>query len=285
MVTGQSGLIGFIMGSVGNPFYPELLEELVRRAEQRSRRIMVLHAGAEPFGKSTIETLVHYQMDGCIIASAELNSRAAEICQRFRVPVVMLNRVPRTHSCAVSCDNRNGAQVLMELLLAAGHKRIVIVGGSPNTSISIDRQRGAEEALSRHGVTPAAQVDGQSTYEGAVAAVETILSQRTRPDAIYAVNDIMAMAVLDTLEARGISVPHDISVIGFDDIQSAAWPCYSLTTIAQPIDAMVTRALELLEARIANSEIPAETIYLSGKLQIRSSCRLPNDLRPFQSFT
>jgi len=284
MVTGQSGLIGFVTGGTDNPFYSEMLEVLVSRAGRRRRRVMVLHAGTEPLEESTVETLVQYQMDGCIITSAELSSRAADICHRFRVPVVMMNRVPLIHSSAVSCNNYGGSELLIELLLAAGHKKIAIVGGTQNTSTSLDRQRGAADALARRGLEPVVQVDGQSNYMGGLKATALIIAESHRPDAIYAVNDIMAMGVVDALGAHGIRVPDDVSVIGFDDIRSASWPRYSLTTVAQPIDAMVDRSLDLLEARIAENETPAEAIHIAGKLRLRRSCRLPDDLVSFQQF-
>jgi len=281
MVTGRSGLIGFIMGPSQNPFYPQLLDELVQSASNRSLRTMVLHAGQKPLDESAFETLIQYQMDGCIVTSAELSSRSADICRRFQVPVVMLNRVPRLHSCAVSCNNREGAKLLAELLVAGDHKRVAIVRGTKGTSTATDREAGAIEALRSHGLEPAALFEGCATYEGGVAAARAVLSAATRPDAILAANDIMAMGVIDTLRDKGLSVPDDISVVGFDDIPAAAWPHYSLTTVAQPIASMVTRALDLLEARMASADAPPETAYISGTLRVRSSCRLPKNLEPF----
>lgn len=283
LVTRRSGLIGFVMGDVHNPFYPEMLERLVRLAEKRALRLMVLHIGREPLHESTIEALLQYQMDGCILSSAEFTSRAAEICQRYRLPLVTMNRVPRVHSCAVSCNNEAGGRLLVELLIAAGLRRVALVAGTPNASTSVDREAGAVTALARHGLAPFARLPGHSTYEGGLAAAEELASRPEMPDAVYAINDIMAFGVMDGLRKRGIRVPEDVSVVGFDDIRAASWPTYDLTTVMQPVDAMIERALDFLEDRMQHPEAPGEEAYIMGELKVRGSSLLPPDVDAFLS--
>jgi LacI family transcriptional regulator len=278
LVTRRSGLIGFVMGDVYNPFYPEMLESLVQRATARNLRLMVLHVGREPLAMSTIESLLQYQMDGCIITSAELTSKAAEVCRAHRLPMVAMNRIPRLNSCAVSCNNEAGGRVLGELLVAAGHRKIAIVAGTPNTSTSGNREAGVITTLSKAGMKPHARLEGGSTYEGGLAAGRALANARRRPDAVFAVNDIMALGVMDALRANGLRVPEDISVVGFDDIHAASWSNYDLTTVSQPIDAMVERALDLLDARMKEPDAPGENAFIVGALRIRTSARLPVDL-------
>ena len=102
---GRSGLVGLVLGANDNPFYAELMHEAVNQAAERGLRLLLLHAGAGPVEDRTAEALLHYQVDGCIITSAELSSRAAVICADHKVPVIMVNRVPRLHASAVACDN------------------------------------------------------------------------------------------------------------------------------------------------------------------------------------
>ncbi len=278
LVTRRSGLIGFVMGDVYNPFYPEMLDSLVQRATARGLRLMVLHVGRKPLAMSTIESLLQYQMDGCIITSAELTSKAAEVCRTHRLPMVAMNRVPRLNNCAVSCDNAAGGRALGELLVAAGHRKIAIVAGAPNTSTSGDREAGIVAALSRSKVKPLVRLEGGSTYEGGLAAGHALVQGSKRPDAVFAINDIMALGVVDALREHGLRIPEDISVVGFDDIHAASWSNYDLTTVAQPIDAMVERALDLLDARMKEPDAPAENAFIVGALRIRTSARLPVDL-------
>ncbi len=276
LVTRRSGVVGLVIGEIGNPFYPELLERLHQRLAARSLRPMLLHVGTGPLDEGAVQTLLQYQMDGCVIASATLSSRIEDICLQYRVPMVMINRVARVHSCAVSCNNFAGARLLGGLLIEAGHKRVALVTGQANTSISEDRAEGLQAALSDHGLSLITSSEGHSTYAGGYDAAQQITERGLKPDAIFAVNDIMAMGVIDALRRTGRRVPEDVSVTGFDDIQAASWPNYDLTTVAQPVDAMIERALDLLSARIEDSSRPGEDITIHGELRRRTSARLPD---------
>lgn len=276
LVTRRSGIVGFVMGDVHNPFYPEMLERLTARLTARGLRLMLLHVGSGPLEEDAIQALLQYQMDGCLISSAQLSSRAAEVCARYRVPMVMINRVARLHGCAVSCNNLAGARRLASLLVEAGHRRIGVVAGRAGTSTSEDRERGLVEALTERGLAVFARGEGHSTYDGGFAVARGFLAGGERPDAIFAVNDVMALGAIDALRREGLRVPRDVSVVGFDDIRAASWPAYDLTTIAQPVVAMIDRALDLLIARIAAPALPDEEDYIAGELKLRGSARLPS---------
>jgi DNA-binding LacI/PurR family transcriptional regulator len=272
---GRSGLIGLVLGEVHNPFYPELLQEAVAQAAERGLRLLLLHVGAGPIEDRTAEALLQYRVDGALITSAELSSRAAEICTANGVPVVMVNRVPRLHASAVSCDNAEGGRQLAGFLLRAGHRRFAIVRGKSGTSTSAERERGFMEVVSREGMDIVARFEGGSAYEGGFAAGERLAASavRDRPDAVFAINDVMAMGVIDASRLADLRVPADISVVGFDDIAAAARPPYRLTTVAQPLQAMVRRGFDLLMGRMADSSVGDESILLRGRLVIRDSAR------------
>ena len=272
---GRSGLVGLVLGANENPFYGELMHEAVSQAAERGLRLLLLHAGAGPVEDRTAEALLHYQVDGCIITSAELSSRAAVICADHKVPVIMVNRVPRLHASAVACDNFGGAQMLASLLLAAGHRRFAIVKGNATTSTSLERERGFAECVEAAGGDAGLRVNGLSTYTGGFAAGRMFAEMPVdrRPDAIFAVADIMAMGVLDALRIAGVRVPEEVSVVGFDGIGPGAWPPYALTTVQQPLAAMVGRGLDLLTSRLSNNALPDEVVSLRGDLLVRRSAR------------
>ncbi|MBB5696173.1 LacI family DNA-binding transcriptional regulator [Muricoccus pecuniae] len=274
---GRSGLVGLIVGPLQNPFYAELLAEAVAQAAALDLRLLLVHAGAGPIEDRTSQALLQYQVDGCLIASAELSSRAAAVCAARGVPIVMVNRVARLHASAVACDNLGGGADLAAFLLAGRHKRFGLVLGTQGTSTSDDRERGFITALAGAGMQPVFSTAGNSTYEGGHAAAGRIaaMSRARRPDAVFAINDIMAMGLLDGLREAGLQVPQDISVVGFDDIPAAARACYGLTTVAQPMTMMLQRGLSLLTGRIASGNLPDETVILRGQLVVRGSARRP----------
>ena len=101
------------------------------------------------------------------------------------------------------------------------------------------------------------------------------MPRRERPDCVFAVSDIIAMGAMDALRAKGLRVPDDISVVGFDCIPDGARPHYAITTFRQPVQAMVRRGLELLAARIGAPDLPDESVLLRGEIVIRESARRP----------
>ncbi|MBR0658993.1 LacI family DNA-binding transcriptional regulator [Neoroseomonas oryzicola] len=273
--SGRSGLIGLVLGAASNPFYAMLLEELVRQAAARQQRFMIIHAGAGPIEDSTAEALLHYRVDGCLITSADLSSRAADICARNGVPVVMINRIPRQHASAVSCDNAEGGGTLARFLRAGGHRRAGILHSGAGSSNGIERERGFTEAFTRGAARIVFRFDARSVYEGGYAAGEAIAEMPAgkRPDCLFAVSDIIGMGAMDALRAKGLRVPQDISVVGFDCIPDGARPHYAITTFRQPVAAMVRRGLDLLAARIGEPSLPDEAVLLRGEIVIRASAR------------
>ena len=278
LVSRTSGVVGLVLGNLNNPFYAELAEIIHARIALMGKRLMLLHIGGEQLDMESMQTVFQYQMDGCIVTSASMSSKVAEICERYRLPMVMINRVAQLHSCAVSCHNYDGGYWIADALLAAGHRKLAAVGGRPNTSTSQNREAGFLECMSQRGVEPWARYCGHSTYDGGYKAGCEILSAKEHPDAIFAINDIMALGVLDAAREFGVKVPDDISVVGFDDIRAASWAGYNLTTIAQPVEAMVERALDLLFARMSDPTLAGEEHYIRGEFRIRGTARLGSEL-------
>jgi DNA-binding LacI/PurR family transcriptional regulator len=275
MSSGRSGLIGIIGGPAANPFYTELLHETVRQVAERGMRALMIHAGTGPIESRTADALLQYQVDGCLFSSVELPSNVASVCAANGVPVVMVNRVARLHSSAVTCDNVSGSAQIAELLVRGGHRQIALVRTSSSSSTGIERDTGFTRYLEQAGLRPMLRMDGHSTYEGGFAAGQHIaaLPGPKRPDAVYAISDIMAFGVLDAFRLAGLQTQTDIAVAGFDGLPQAARPIHDLTTVEQPITAMVGRALDLLQARMIDKALPDETVSLRGRLVVRGSTR------------
>ncbi|WP_338664749.1 LacI family DNA-binding transcriptional regulator [Pararoseomonas sp. SCSIO 73927] len=275
LLGGRSGLIGLVLGPMHNPFYPDLLEELVAQAAERGQRLVILHAGEGSMEDRTAQALLQYQLDGCIVTSAVLPSRIAAICRENAVPLVMVNRVAREHGTAVYCDNVEGGARLADWLIDAGHQRHAVVGGHVDTSTSLDRERGFVARLAERGHALAVRFDGGSTRQGGWAAGTQVatMSPGKRPDAIFAVSDGMAMGVIDALRANSVPVGEagGVSVVGFDGVAAALKPPYELTTIVQPLQSVVGRGLDLLLARVEDPAAPDEVVMLRGTLHLGRS--------------
>ena len=192
---------------------------------------------------------------------------------------------PNKDSLNVRIDDHAAAVEMTRYLLDLGHREIGFIKGHPNHVASHDRYRGFCDALAEAGIDPAkmAVEQGYFSYRSGLIAGDRILAQPKRPTAIFASNDDMAAATVSVAHRRGLNVPDDLSIVGFDDtaLATSVWP--ELTTVKQPISAMAEAALELLIAdlrrRRAGAPHKAAERVLSHALIIRESSGPPPGAR------
>jgi LacI family transcriptional regulator len=186
----------------------------------------------------------------------------------------------------VRIDDFAAAAEVTNHLLSLRHRRIGFIKGHPQQIASAERERGFRAAVEAAGLPPENVMveQGYFTFRSGLEAAERLLDRDPRPTAIFASNDDMAAAVVGVAHRRGLDVPGDLSVVGFDDTAPATtvWP--ELTTIRQPVSAMAAAALELLLAdlrsrRRGQSPVPAERV-LEHELIIRQSTAPPRELQP-----
>lgn len=189
--------------------------------------------------------------------------------------------VPPPGSLNVRIDDCGAAAAMTRHLLDLGHRRIGFIRGHPNQTSSSERHRGFVAAIAAAGLSPDAMPveQGYFTFRSGMAAAERLLGRDDPPTAIFASNDDMAAAAVGVAHRRGLHVPHDLSIVGFDDTSLATtiWP--EITTVRQPIAAMAETALEMLLARIraersGEEEPPTETV-LDHELILRASSGPP----------
>jgi LacI family transcriptional regulator len=162
----------------------------------------------------------------------------------------------------VRIDNRAASRAVTELLIAKGRRRIAVIAGPQDHSDGVERLEGSREALAAHGLPLADDhvIEGRFTFESGLEATERLLDLAEPPDAIVAANDDMAAAALWTAHRRGLTLPRDLAVTGFDDtlLATRVWP--PLTTVRQPIDRMTARALDLLLDALRRGPAPVAPV-------------------------
>ncbi|MBV9747751.1 MAG: LacI family DNA-binding transcriptional regulator [Acetobacteraceae bacterium] len=245
--TRRSGIVGIVMATMTNPFYPEVLEHLSRRLHEADLRTLLFNVPPGQELDSELPLLLRYQVDAVVIASATISSAMAREWAATGRAAVLFNRtVPGAKVASVSCDNEAGGRAVADFLVARGHRCPAFVAGRRDTSTNLDRERGFLARLQDLGVPLHARVDGgEYSYEAGFAAALELAGQR--PDAIFFANDIMALGGMDALRHRlRLCVPEDVSVVGFDDIPMAAWPSYGLTTVQQPVQRMIEETVRIL---------------------------------------
>ena len=280
LITRRSRIIALVMSYLENQFYPLVIEKLSQKLQKQGYHVLMFISDLDETDDVLAEIL-QYQVDGIVMASVMLSPDLARQCADSGVPVVLFNRVPDTSAYArhstssVTSDNHRGGQMVAELLLARGHRRIAFLAGLEKSSTNLERERGFNEVLAAAGVEVFRRAVGHYSFELAKQATRELFSGVLRPDAVFVANDHMAIAAMDVLrQEMGLNVPFDVSVVGFDDVPQAAWGAYRLTTVVQSVEEMVEATVELLHEQMQDATHP-RNIVIPCRMVERASVRAP----------
>jgi len=282
MVSGRSRIIGLVVAYLENHFYPEALEKLSRSLQERGYHVLIFLASNTSSNiDDVVEEILDYQVDGIITASVSMSSELSDRCRVAGVPIVLFNRSQDgAGMSAVTSDNFGGGRKVADFLLAGGHQKIGYIAGWEGASTQRDREAGFAKRLAEMGVPLHTREIGNFKMDEAAEATRRMFAHDP-PDAVFVANDHMAFAVMDVLRSElGLSVPGDVSVIGYDDVPTAAWPAYNLTTVRQPANRMVAETVELLLNEIDGIGSGSRKVAIDGPLIVRGSARIPEGWTP-----
>jgi len=278
LITSRSRIIGVAMGYLDNHFYPEVLEALTSRLQNRGYQVLLFTGFQEREADPGMMQILQYQVDGLILASTTLSSELAEQCAAAGVPIVLFNRTTdRAAVASVTSDNRLGGERVADFLLAAGHASFAYVAGIAGTSTNRDREAGFRKRLKAAGIEDIVKVDGLYSHEGAEQAARALFARKHRPDAVFCANDHMALAVIDVARFEfGLGIPQDVSIVGYDNAGPGRWNGYSLTSVEQPVNEMVDATIDMLMKQIDGNAPRLRQQKIRGDLIVRSSARIPD---------
>ncbi len=278
LITGKSRIIGLVVAYLDNNFYPDALEKLSNALQDQGYHVLMFMASQTAGNiEKVLEEILDYQVDGIVMASVALSSELAERCLAAGIPVVLFNRAQDdTRLSHIVSDNYAGGRAVADHLVALGHNRVGYIAGWEGASTQRDREDGFTSGLSAHGLQLHARTVGNYKREGAQAAARDMFSHPEPPTAVFIANDHMAFAVMDVLRFElGLSIPGDVSAVGFDDVPQAAWPAYDLTTVRQSAGRMVSATVDALMAAIADPDTPPCHLKLEAPLITRGSTAKP----------
>ena len=271
---GRADSIGVVVARLSYQLYPAMLEAIGAQLARLGRRMIVWdsdHGGDAP----AIRALRQGVVDGVILTAATAESEFLREVPAEGSAVVLLNRIVAGYaSDQVSSDNLDGGRRVAEYLVACGRKRIALIGGISRASTIRDREQGFRKALDRLGVGLLPHYCFRTdnfTHASGEQAVVRLMELASPPDAIFCVNDVLAMGAMDGARGLGARVPDDLWIVGYDDIEIASWGAYDLTTVRQPMEQMVGQAIELLLARLEHRGAPVSHKCLANELVIRGS--------------
>ena len=276
--TKKTGLIGFVVSDLANPFTAEVARGLQDHADAYGYNVIICNTdGQDDRTLRMLRALREHEVEGLVITPPETPVIQAELVRMRRsgVPMVLIGmRLPGEPVDRVTTDTYSGAVSAVRFLLDLGHRRIGLIGGSTVLRIALGRRQGYIDALRAAGIDPdpVMMTEVPLDREGGMEAARQLLDLPHPPTAIFSVNDAAALGAIQEAFRRGLSVPEDLSVVGFDDIALAAHSHPPLTTVAQPKQLMGREAIDLLLARIqGTSSLPAVEIRLPCELVVRGT--------------
>lgn len=256
-------MVGVVVGALHNRFMTQLLEHLHHALHEAGYQLtLIIDSMSEAGALQTLRPLVDGYLDGLIIATATLDSPVVAELRRRGIPIVLVVRsVDQPGLDTVEIDNVHAGEVAVRHLVELGHRKIGLVMGPRNTSTSRDRVQGTLRYLASQGFAQAdvPLVWGEYTTESGYSCAMAMLEAHPELTGVVTGNDTIAIGVLEAARRRGLAVPEQLSVIGFDDIPIAGSPLVALTTIRQPVEAMARTAARRLVERM-NSHAPSAAL-------------------------
>lgn len=278
LVTKSTGAIGILVPDLTNPFFPELVHGMQEAADRAGLTLLLggISASASA-SRVTIGMLRRKKVDGIIVVAGALDLEGQQ--DLFTgVPAVFLDRPLSLEGVgSVGIDHEDGAYQATRHLIDLGHRRIAHISGPRAHDVAIRRLAGWRRACEEAGI-PAEDLvlaDGDFSESGGYLGAEQVLADRDRVTAIFAANDLSAIGVLSYCADHGISVPDDLSVIGFDGIALCRYVTPKLSTVAQPIAQLGAAAIDSLQ--VAITEGRPESIVLRAELRPADSTAAPRE--------
>jgi LacI family transcriptional regulator len=290
----RSQTVGIVLPEVHGEFFSEIIRGVDLAARQEGYHILVSGSHSDPEEMLEVLAAMHGRVDGLVVMAPDVGVEALHRALPAGLPLVLLNSSDPEWD-AITIDNYGGARAMMGHLIGLGHSRIAFLQGPRQNADAAERLRGYRDGLGEGLGVEAVQrweYAGDFTEESGSRAAARILAARpgpTRPTAIFAANDSMAVGALATLAEAEVAVPGEMSVVGFDDIPIARYVAPPLTTIRVDIADLGRRAFQLLLADLTSSgpaAAPADAAdaararrsdCIPTTLIVRGSSRAPND--------
>jgi len=280
LVTRRNGSVGVVIPEptaqlFGDPFFPRILRGIGDALADVEMQLVLLMPQVRADELRVGRYLAAGHVDGVLLVSLHGPDPLPDELRARGIPVVVGGRPPGAGITYVDVDNRRGAAMAVEHLLAEGRTQVATIAGPQDMPAGSDRLAGYHEALGSAGLSVNEQLVEIADFslEGGRSAMERLLVRAPRLDAVFVASDLMGVGALTALQAAGRAVPDDVAVIGFDDSPLAAQAQPPLSSVRQPIEEMGREMAQLLVRMVTSRERIARRVILATELVIRASSR------------
>lgn len=274
LVTRRTRTIGLVVTTVDDPFASEVTSGIEEIANDRRYAVILANSHADPEReRRVVQELAERRVDGIIVTSSRVGALYLPLLKELDVPIVLVNdQYPGEFVHSVMIANQEGTRAATGHLIELGHRRIAYLGDRNGYQSEAERMAGYQEALAAAGIdfVPELAIEGDGRPEAAIEAMGGLLRLRHPPTAVCCYNDMTALGAMRAIRARGLRVPEDVSVTGFDDLFFAAYLTPALTTVRQPMRRMGQMAMENL-FKLMSGEDSVAQVKVEAELIVRGS--------------
>jgi DNA-binding LacI/PurR family transcriptional regulator len=274
LVTRRTRTIGLVVTTVADPFASEVVCGVEQTANDHGYSVFLADSNADPAReRKVVQAFAERRVDGILVTSSRVGALYLPMLAEMHVPIVLVNdQHPGAFVHSVMIANFEGMRAAAQHLIGLGHRRIAYLGDQFGYQSDAERLDGYRAALEQAGLPAPAELvaNGDGKPEAARAAMDKLLALAESPTAVCCYNDMSALGAMRQMRMRGLRVPEDISITGFDDLFFAAYTQPPLTTVRQPMRRMGQMAMESL-LRLMAGEESVPQIRVEAELIVRAS--------------
>ncbi|QOS82196.1 LacI family DNA-binding transcriptional regulator [Paenibacillus sp. JNUCC31] len=271
----QTYTLGLLVPDISNPYFAELARAVEDRSRQLGYSVVICSTdNKDERVERYLNLLQQKRVDGMMIGTGIDNAEILSPLLQQSIPVALIARhMPSLSVHTVAIDDRLGGALAAEHLLELGHTRVAVLSEPSKVSSSKERVRGFREALEMAGLSLGADQVRESSADLGSAKKEALvfLTEQNRATGLFCCNDMQAIGALQAAKELGLRVPEDVSIIGFDNTILASVTSPPLTTVAQPIEDLGRRAVDLLIDELKDESKPPQRVVLKPELVVRDS--------------
>jgi DNA-binding LacI/PurR family transcriptional regulator len=278
LVTKKTNTLGVVVTSIADPFIAEIVSGIEEMANDHGYSVFLANSNADPDREvKVVQSFHERRVDGIVVTASRVGALYLPRLAELQAPIVLINNQhPGQFAHSVRIDNIIASREATQHLIQLGHRRIAYLGDQSGFQSDTERFTGYRQALELADLPfrPELVAHGDGKAEGGLPAMEKLLALPQPPTAVFCYNDMSALGALRAIRARGLSVPGDVSLVGFDDLFIASYTQPMLTTIRQPKRQMGRMAMEILLKLFAGSTAQTN-LKVQGELIVRESTAPP----------
>lgn len=272
----ESGIVCLIVSEISTPYRSALIRALTQRLQQSGKIAMLINTDRSDGSVDlALRQAIRYRADASIILSGLPDKSIAQLCLKNGQRLVLINRDDDQQGpLRVNLDDAAAARRILTAFVRAGCRKLAFANSEVGTPSLMAREHGFVGAAKEIGMDVKVARYGQTGYQAGTVLAQRLLTLADRPDAVFCATDLLACGFMDAARHQfSVSIPDELCVAGFDDIEQASWSSYNLTTFAQPVDDIAKAAVAWLTEPEASDGVRTERVVLHAELVWRASIR------------